>query len=176
MQVSGTPRTRMAWTVGALAASALAVATSPNWAQNFVRLQFHTFQDSRGVTVLSPFVDFDKDFTDRTGLEGEVRRGRHLRGVGFVRALPSAKARTTPAPFSNVNVRRKFGDFKVEFGGEVSREKFYAADTGMISASRDFNKSNTTVAGGYSFSFNRPQMHPSEEVAAPGARRTPTRR
>jgi hypothetical protein len=144
-------------------AAAFAIATSPDWAQNFVRLQFHTFQDSRGVTVLSPFVDFDKDFTDRTGLKVKF-------GVDGISAASDSCARCHPdgannsRTFANVNVRRKFGDFKVEFGGEVSREKFYAADTGMISVSRDFNKSNTTVAGGYSFSFNRPVMHPTEEV------------
>lgn len=154
---------RTVWLVGSLAASALALATAPNWAQNVVRLQFHTFQDSRGVTVLSPFVDFDKDFTDRTGLKVKF-------GVDGISAASDSCARCHPdgannaRTFADVSVRKKFGDFKVDFGGEVSREKFYAADTGMISVSHDFNKSNTTVAGGYSFSFNRPVMHPTGEV------------
>ncbi len=153
----------MGWIVGALSVTALAIGTSPDWAQNFMRIQFHTFQDSRGVTVLSPLVDFDKDFTDRTGLRLQF-------GVDGITAASDSCARchgdgaSNHRTFLDLNVRKKFGDFKVDFGGEVSRENFYAADTGMISVSRDFNKANTTVAGGYSFSYNRPQMHPTEEV------------
>ena len=39
---------------------------------------------------------------------------------------------------------------------------FYTATTGLASVSRNLNKSNTTVAGGFSYSFNQPQLHPSE--------------
>jgi hypothetical protein len=149
--------------VGGLSLTALTLATSPDWAQNFVRLQFHTFQDSRGVTVLSPLVDLDKDFTDRSGLKVKL-------GVDGITAASDSCARchgdgaSNHRAFLDVNLRRKYGDLKVEFGGEVSRENFYAADTGMITVSRDFNRANTTVAGGYSFSYNRPQLHPSEAV------------
>jgi len=47
----------------------------------------------------------------------------------------------------------------------VSRENFYAADTVTVSASRDLNRANTTIAGGYSLSFNRPELHPFQDVA-----------
>jgi hypothetical protein len=156
-------RSRSAWIVGSMSMTVLALATAPDWAQNFVRLQFHTFQDSRGVTVLSPLVDFDKDFTDRTGLKVKF-------GVDGITAASDSCARChgesagNHRTFVDLNVRKKFGDFKVEFGGEVSRENFYAADTGMITVSRDLNKANTTIAGGYSFSFNRPKLHPSQGV------------
>jgi hypothetical protein len=50
------------------------------------------------------------------------------------------------------------------FGGEFSRENFYTATTGLTSIARTFNNANTTVAGGYSFSYNQPQLHPSEFV------------
>ena len=36
--------------------------------QNDVNVQFHGFEDTRGVTVLSPTVDLSRDFTDRTSL------------------------------------------------------------------------------------------------------------
>ena len=156
-------RHRPAWLLTALAGSALVVATSPDWAQNFVRLQFHTFQDSRGVTVLSPLVDLDKDFTDRSGLKVKF-------GVDGITAASDSCARchgdhaNNQRTFVDASYRRKFGDLKLEIGGEVSRERFYAADTGMITVSRDFNKANTTIAGGYSFSFNRPKLHPSDNV------------
>jgi hypothetical protein len=151
---------RSAWIAGASAAAALALVTSPNWAQNFVQIQFHTFQDSRGVTVLSPLIDLSKDFTDRTGLKVKF-------GVDGITAASDSCARchgdraSDRRTFVDATLRKKFGDFKVEFGAEVSRENFYAADTGMITVSRDFNKANTTVAGGYSFSYNRPTLHPS---------------
>lgn len=155
-----TTRARAAWVVGGLSVTALALVTSPDWAQNFVQLQFHSFQDSRGVTVLSPLIDLDKDFTDRTGLKVKF-------GVDGITAASDSCARchgdnaNNHRTFVDVSLRRTFGDLKVEFGGEVSRENFYGADTGMITVSRDFNRANTTVAGGYSFSFNRPELHPS---------------
>ena len=36
--------------------------------QNNLDVQFHAFQDSRGVTVLSPDLSFNKDFSDRTAV------------------------------------------------------------------------------------------------------------
>ena len=49
-------------------------------------------------------------------------------------------------------------------GGEFSHENFYQATTVSTSISRTLNQANTTVAGGYSFSWNRPQLHPDEIV------------
>jgi hypothetical protein len=57
---------------------------------------------------------------------------------------------------------RKYGDSKVTVGGEFSRELFYTASAGLASVSRDLNNANTTVAGGFAFSLNQPQLHPSE--------------
>ena len=44
-------------------------AAAYNWAQNQLDFSFHAFQDSRGVTVLSPDANFAKDFTDRTAVK-----------------------------------------------------------------------------------------------------------
>jgi hypothetical protein len=66
--------------------------------------------------------------------------------------------------YFDVGVTHKFGDLKVDAGAEISRENFYASDTGMISLSRDFNKGNTTIAGGYSFQYNQARLHPSDNV------------
>src|SRR5512140_3172226 len=54
--------------VALVAGLALLLLTRPDWADNVVNFTFHTFQDSRAVTVLSPLGSLDKDFTDRTGL------------------------------------------------------------------------------------------------------------
>jgi hypothetical protein len=157
------PGAGSAWLVAGLSVAAFAAATSPDWAQNFVRIQFHSFQDSRGVTVLSPLADLQKDFTDRTSLKVKF-------GVDGITAASDSCARchgdraSNTRTFLNFDLLKKYGSFKVEYGGEVSREKFYAADTGMITVSRDFNQANTTVAGGYSFSLNRPKLHPTDSV------------
>lgn len=131
--------------------------------ENILNIQFHTFQDSRGVTVLEPIVDLDKDFTERSGLRVKF-------GVDAITAASDSCARCHPdgansqRTFVNVDYRRKIGDYKLDVGGQISRENFYAADTAMVSISRDLNKGNTTIAGGYSFSLNQPQLHPTQSV------------
>jgi hypothetical protein len=61
-------------------------------------------------------------------------------------------------------VRRKLNDgLQLNLGGEIGQERFYRAITLASSITRTLNKGNTTIAGGYSFSWNRPQLHPSEE-------------
>jgi hypothetical protein len=134
-----------------------------DWAQNQIDLQFHTFQDSRGVTVLAPVGSLDKDFTDRTGLRVKF-------GVDAITAASDSCARchangaNSRRSYVDFGVRRKYGDLKLDVGAEFSRENFYSADTGMVSISRDFNHANTTVAGAYSFSYNQPTLHPSQNV------------
>ena len=51
-----------------------------------------------------------------------------------------------------------------QVGAEDSRELFYQATTALTSIARDLNNGNTTVAGGFSYSRNQPQLHPSESV------------
>lgn len=143
---------------GTVAWSRGAVAQQQEPALN---VQFHGFTDSRGVTVLSPTVDLDRDFTDRTGL-------RFRFGVDAISAASDSCIRCHPEGAHNQRVYtsasfvRKYGDTSVTLGGEVSKEQFYLANTAMTSISRTFNDANTTVAGGYSFSWNRPGLHPSE--------------
>lgn len=130
-------------------------------AQNSLDVQFHAFQDSRGVTVLSPDLAFNKDFTDRTAVRIKF-------GVDAISAASDSCARCHQDGANNgrvvlgANMVRKYGDTKLTVGGELSRELFYAATTGLASVSRDLNKGNTTVAGGFSYSVNQPQLHPSE--------------
>jgi len=147
--------------VSAAAGCLVIAAAGFNWAQNQLDFSFHAFQDSRGVTVLSPDANFAKDFTDRTAVKVRF-------GVDAISAASDSCARCHPDGANNgrvvssVNVTRKYGDTKLTLGGEFSRENFYAATTALASVSRDLNKSNTTVAGGFAYSFNRPQLHPSE--------------
>ena len=133
-----------------------------NWAQNQLDLSFHAFQDTRGVTVLSPDANFSKDFSDRTSLKLKF-------GVDSISAASDSCARCHPSGANNgrvvtsASVVRKYGDSKLTVGGEFSKELFYTATTGLVSVSRDLNKGNTTVASGFSFSLNQPQLHPSED-------------
>jgi hypothetical protein len=39
-----------------------------DWAQDELNVQFHTFEDTRDTTIISPTIDLTKDFTDRTSL------------------------------------------------------------------------------------------------------------
>ena len=126
-----------------------------------VSIFFHGFQDSRGVTVLSPTVDLSKDFTDRTNLKFKF-------GVDAISASSDSCARCHPdgansgRAVGSLTVSRKYGDTTVGIGGEYSQEKFYRASTVSTSISRVLNNANTTIAGGYAFSFNQPVLHPSE--------------
>jgi hypothetical protein len=132
-------------------------------AQDNVTVTMHGFDDSRGVTVLSPLITLDKDFTDRTGLRVRF-------GVDAISAASDSCARChqegakNGRVFLNTSVVRTFGDTKVSLGGEFSRENFYAADTAMASVTRELNKANTSLTAGYSLSFNRPVLHPLEEA------------
>jgi hypothetical protein len=157
------PAATSLWVIGLLAAVSVAVATRLDWAQSTLYLQLHSFGDTRGVTVLSPLVDLDKDFSDRTGLRVKF-------GVDAVTAASDACARCHPQgaqdrrTYVDFGLRRKLGSMKLEVGGEISRENFYASESVTASLSRDFNRGNTTIAGAYSFSLNNPQLHPSENV------------
>ncbi len=130
--------------------------------QGDVNVQFHAFQDSRGVTVLSPTIDLDKDFTDRLGLRLKF-------GVDAVSAASDSCYRchgngaNNKRVFVNAALQRPLGKSLFSIGGEYSQENFYQATTALTSISRAFNQNNTTVAGGYSFSLNRPQLHPAED-------------
>jgi hypothetical protein len=167
VQVGPGRRRAFSWSGPALvvgfAVAAITFAARSNWAQNGLDVQLHSFQDTRGVTVLSPTASFDRDFTDRTGLKVKF-------GVDAISAASDSCARChqegarNQRTYVDFSLRRKIGDWKMNVGGEVSQEKFYASESGMISVSRDLNKGNTTIAGGYSFSYNRPKLHPSSNV------------
>jgi hypothetical protein len=146
-------------------AAALVAAAGSTWAQNELDVAFHGFQDSRGVTVLSPETSFVKDFTDRTAVRVRF-------GVDAISAASDSCARCHPQGASNsrvvtgASVLRKYGDTTLTIGGEFSKENFYTATTGLTSISRSLNKSNTTVAAGFSYSLNQPQLHPDRTVEA----------
>ena len=53
-----------------------------------MNVDFHGFQDTRGVTVLSPTVDLAQDYTERTSLRINYGLDGDLGGVRFVRPLP----------------------------------------------------------------------------------------
>lgn len=150
---------RRRWIVASVIASGALAVASLNWAQNELNLSFHSFQDSRGVTVLSPDADFSKDFTDRTSLKLKF-------GVDAISAASDSCARCHPNGTTNgrfvagASVVRKYGDTKVTTGGEFSRELFYQATTALASVSRDLNQGNTTLASGVAYSFNQPTLHP----------------
>jgi len=141
----------------------LGVAASTGGQTTGLTVALHTFQDSRGVTVLSPDLSFDRDFTDRSAVRVKF-------GVDAISAASDSCARCHPEGANNsrivggASVVRKYGDYKLTVGGEISSERFYSATTGLTSISRDLNRGNTTIAGGFAYSLNRPELHPSQTV------------
>ena len=148
---------------GALAAIFALFGAAYSRAQSELNVQFHDFQDTRGVTVLSPMVDLSQDFTDRTTLRASF-------GVDAVSAASDSCARchrqgvNTRRRVGGASITRKYGDLKWTIGGEYSRENFYRATTALTSLSREINNGNTTVAGGYTFSLNEPTLHPLPQI------------
>ena len=143
---------------------AVAAGAASLLADNDLNVQFHTFNDSRGVTVLSPTADLDKDFTDRTGLKVRF-------GVDAISAASDSCVRCHPdgannqRAFVGASLRRKLNEnLKLNLGIEYSQERFYRSTTLATSISRSANKGNTTIAGGYAFSWNAPQLHPSQQT------------
>jgi hypothetical protein len=142
----------------------LALLPARNWAQNNeLNIQFHGFDDARGVTVLSPSVDLTQDYTDRTNL-------RINYGLDAISAASDSCVRchrdgvNSHRQVVGLSVTQKHGDLKLTFGGAYSKENFYRATTGLTSVSRDLANGNTTVAGGFSFSLNQPTLHPTPDV------------
>lgn len=144
---------------------AFALLAERNWAQNNeMNIQVHGFEDTRGVTVLSPTVDLSQDFTERTSL-------RINYGLDAISAASDSCVRChrdgirSHRQVAGLSVTQKYGDVKVTAGGAFSKENFYRATTGLVSVSRDFANGNTTVAGGFSFSLNQPTLHPLPDIA-----------
>ena len=135
-----------------------------NWAQNNeANVQFHSFQDTRGVTVLSPTADYGTDITERTNLRVNL-------GVDAISAASDSCARCHRSGVNShrlgggLSLTRKLDSFKLSVGGAYSQENFYRSTTLLTSASRDLANGNATVAGGYSFSLNQPVLHPTQQV------------
>jgi len=151
--------------VVATAAAAFSLVAASNWAQNNeANIQFHGFQDVRGVTVLSPTVDLAQDYTERTSL-------RINYGLDSISAASDSCVRCHRDGVNShrqefgFSATRKYDDLKLTFGGAFSKENFYRATTGLASISRDLANGNTTVAGGFSFSLNQPVLHPLPDSA-----------
>jgi hypothetical protein len=159
------PRSRLrAFVVMGIGVSGLGGARAVDSAQDELNVQFHTFEDTRDATILSPAIDLAKDFTDRTSLRAKF-------GVDAISAASDSCVRCHRAGAHDTRVvagasltRKLNDDTKLTVGAEVGHENFYQATTILTSISKDLNKGNTTVAGGYSFSLNRPQLHPAQQT------------
>jgi hypothetical protein len=135
-----------------------------DWAQDELNVQFHTFEDTRDTTIISPTIDLTKDFTDRTSLRVKF-------GVDAISAASDSCVRCHRPGAHDTRVlagasliRKLNDDTKLTVGAEVGHENFYQSTTVLASISKNLNKGNTTVAGGYSFSLNRPQLHPAQQT------------
>jgi hypothetical protein len=130
---------------------------------NEVDVEFHAFQDSRGVTVLTPSADLMKDFTNRTSLRLNVN-------VDAISAASDSCARCHRDGINShrdsvgASLSRLLPWFKWSVGAAYSQENFYRASTLLTSVSRDLAKGNTTIAGGYTFSLNQPTLHPTPQI------------
>ncbi|MGB7219180.1 MAG: DUF3570 domain-containing protein [Vicinamibacterales bacterium] len=152
------------WVLAVAAGLCPCLIATGSWAQtNEVSVQFHGFQDTRGVTVLTPNVDVSQDVTDRISVKGSY-------AMDAISQASDSCARChhhgidTKRKVGGASVTGKFGSLKISAGGAYSRENFYRSTTAHTSVSRDLKNGNTTVAGGYSFSLNRPTVHPTPEV------------
>jgi len=131
-------------------------------AQNDISLQFHTFQDTRGVTVLTPDVDLNRDLTDRSSLRVKF-------GVDAIASASDSCIRCHPGGKDDQRIAvsaaftQKVGATRFSVGGEVGDEHWYGTRALIASASHDFNGANTTIAGGFSYAVNHPVRHPSDD-------------
>jgi hypothetical protein len=160
-----THRSSISLALVAAAALTCSLVAPRNWAQNNeMNIQFHAFQDTRGVTVLSPTVDLTQDYTERTSL-------RMSYGLDAISAASDSCVRCHHDGVSShrqvfgLSATRKYGDVKLTVGAAYSKENFYRATTGLASVSRDLANGNTTVAGGFTFSLNQPMLHPLPDYA-----------
>jgi hypothetical protein len=129
-----------------IAAITFLLVAQHNWAQNNeMNVQVHGFQDTRGVTVLSPTVDITQDFTDRTSLRVNY-------GLDAISAASDSCARCHREGVNShrhelgLSATRKYGGVKLTVGGAYGQENFYRATTGLASVARDLANGNTTVA------------------------------
>jgi len=147
---------------GVFAIAALGASVGLIRAQNDVSVQFHAFQDTRGVTVLTPDIDLNRDLTDRSSLRVKF-------GVDAISSASDSCVRCHPGGehdqrvTANAALSRKVGAARFSVGGEVGIEHWYRTTALIANASRDLNGANTTIAGGFSYAVNRPVRHPSDD-------------
>ena len=104
------------------------------------RASFHAFQGHARRHGAQPRRQSLQGLQRSHQPQGEVRRRCHSAASdSCARCHPDGA--TTDASVGSVNLTRKYGDSKVTFGGELSKERFNTATTGL-SVSRDLNKSN----------------------------------
>ena len=101
-----------------------------------MNIEFHGFQDMRGVTVLSPTIDLSQDYTERTSLRVNY-------GLDAISAASDSCVRCHHDGMNShrqgfgLSATTKCGDLKLTIGGAYSKENFYRATTGSASASHD---------------------------------------
>ena len=133
--------------LGIFAIAALGGSVGLIRAQNDVSVQFHAFQDSRGVTVLTPDVDLNRDLTDRSSLRLKF-------GVDAITSASDSCIRCHPGGEHDQRITasaaftQKVGATRLSVGGEIGDEHWYGSRALIASASHDFNGANTTIAGG----------------------------
>jgi hypothetical protein len=154
---------RTATVIGAAIAAVSLIPTANRAQSNELNVQFHAFQDTRSVSVLSPTIDFTKEVSERTSLAANFT-------VDAISAASDSCARCHRDGVNNQRIAagltaaRKMHDLKLSVGGAYSREKFYRSTTLLTSLSRDFLHGNATLAAGYTFSVNQPILHPTQQI------------
>src|SRR5262245_39685995 len=130
---------------------------------NEVNVQFHGFQDTRDVKVLTPTVDITQDLSNRTSIRGNY-------AVDAISQASDSCARChrsgidTKRHVTGISATTKLNNFKVTAGGAYRSEPFYRSTTLLTSVARVVRTRNATIAIGYSWSANRPTVHPTPEV------------
>lgn len=131
-------------------------------AQNDISINFHAFQDTRSVTVLTPDVDFSRDLTSRSTLRLKF-------GVDAITSASDSCVRCHPQGeydrrvTTNLGFTQRIGGTRISIGGELGNENFYDSKAIFTSVSQNVNGANTTIAGGFSYAVNHPVRHPSDD-------------
>jgi len=126
-------------------------------AEDYIQGSTYYYDMKPNMTITKPTFSISKDLSINTNVLLRFNVD-DVKIDGVTGATTSAGASTTVSSDTRkegaASVSHTIGDWKVEAGYVFSSEKDYRSSTPSISVSRDFFQRNTTLAVGYSHSFD----------------------